>query len=261
MRRILPIPFAPRGRLSLGALGGLLASAAALGALGAACASSSSSSGDDDGAGAQAAGAGGSHAAGAAGSGNSGNSATGGSGAGGGGGGAVSYPICQHACSTPSDCDLGILPNDADNYSCSQGYCHYLGCNSDPECQSIGNYLCRDTGLGGPSCVQACTTAASCVVSGAGAAYDLDNYSCPQGSCQYLGCNSDPECQSLGSYVCRDVGGGVRFCMPACSSPASCSFGSLPNDADNYACTDGWCRYQGCNSDTECQTMGDYVCR
>jgi hypothetical protein len=161
----------------------------------------------------------------------------------------------------PADCDLGIPPNDADNYACSEGACRYLGCNSDPECQGIGDYVCRELGLGTRSCVMACAVPEDCVVAGSGPAYDVDNYGCSEGYCHYLGCNSEPECQSLGNYVCRDAGGGVAFCVTPCSSPEQCATGSLPYDADNYACIDGWCHYQGCNSDTECQALGNYVCR
>jgi hypothetical protein len=49
---------------------------------------------------------------------------------------------CQIACVTPADCDLGAgAAYDADNYSCDDGTCRYLGCHNDEECASIG-YRC-----------------------------------------------------------------------------------------------------------------------
>ena len=53
-------------------------------------------------------------------------------------------------------------------------------------------------------------------------------------------------------------GGGVElvpYCLPACTTTADCNLGSAPYDADNYGCEQGACIYQGCNSETECQTI------
>lgn len=72
-----------------------------------------------------------------------GSTGTGGSSSGGGGGSVVSVPVCQLACGDVSECDLGTASSDPDNYACPDGYCVYAGCNSDAECQSMGNYVCR----------------------------------------------------------------------------------------------------------------------
>jgi hypothetical protein len=49
--------------------------------------------------------------------------------------------------------------------------------------------------------------------------------------------------------------------MMACGDPSHCNAGTAPYDSDNYECVDGYCRYTGCNSDAECQLLGNYVCR
>ncbi len=188
---------------------------------------------------------------------NGGSSAAGGAGSG--GGPVVSIPICQLACVTVSQCDLGSAPYDPDNYSCGNGYCQYEGCNSDAECQTLGNYRCRDMGGSVPFCLPACGTVADCNLGTA--PYDADNYSCSNGVCVYQGCNSDSECMTIGNYLCRDTGSGPPMCLAACNGVSECDMGSAPYDVDNYSCSNGVCIYQGCNSDSECQTLGNYVCR
>jgi hypothetical protein len=61
--------------------------------------------------------------------------------------------------------------------------------------------------------------------------------------------------------VCRDIGVGFDSCVAACNTVAECTQGTAAYDEDNYICADGWCQYQGCNGDTECQAMGNSVCR
>ncbi|MFH2007776.1 MAG: hypothetical protein ABI333_14435 [bacterium] len=167
---------------------------------------------------------------------------------------------CLPTCNTPSDCNLGSAPYDADNYQCTGGVCVYQGCNSDAECQALGSYLCRtQPGSTVPYCLPACNTTADCNLGSA--PYDADNYLCTNSVCVYQGCNSDAECQALGSYLCRTQAGSTApYCLPACNTTADCNLGSAPYDADNYLCTGGVCVYQGCNSDAECQTMGNYEC-
>jgi hypothetical protein len=214
---------------------------------------------DDDGQGA--AGTGGTTGSGTASPGGGSGTGTGtGTGGTGGGGTVPVLPTCQLACTTPADCDQSSAPYDADNYTCPAGYCEYAGCNSDTECQTLGNYACRDIGAGVPLCITPCSVPADCSMGQL--PYDGDNYTCPDGYCVYSGCNSDAECQALvATYVCRDMGYGVDYCLPACTVPTDCDLGTAPNDADNYACPDGGCIYTGCNSDTECQALGNYVCR
>jgi hypothetical protein len=50
----------------------------------------------------------------------------------------------------------------------------------------------------------------------------------------------------------------VPMCLQRCSTSADCGTPTSPAyDSDNYACTDGFCVYSGCNSDTECvDSMG-----
>jgi hypothetical protein len=120
--------------------------------------------------------------------------------------------VCTRQCTTSTDCSLGTLHFDADNYACEGGLCRYTGCNSDQECaDALGPYVCRMSatlndalfGLFGdePVCVQACTDTSTCMVSGGGAAWDGDNHSCTDGGCVYEGCHSDMECG--GGQVCR----------------------------------------------------------
>ena len=217
--------------------------------------------GSGDGGGASAAGGSTSSGSGgstSSGSGGSTSSGSGGSSSSSGQGGSIELPpYCQPGCNTTADCDLGSAAYDPDNYSCDQGACIYTGCNSEAECQAV-NLTCQDVG-GVPVCLIPCSVAADCEIGG-GAAYDADNYSCDQGGCIYTGCNSDAECLSMGSYLCRD-GGGMDICQPACITTADCDLGAAPYDADNYSCDDGVCHYLGCNSDQECQALGSYVCR
>ena len=179
-----------------------------------------------------------------------------------GGGGDSAVPTvkgCYPQCSVPADCATSVAYMDADNYACTSNYCHYLGCNTDAECQTLGSWVCRTQSVGVRSCVHTCTTTADCSQN---VAYmDADNYSCESGTCRYLGCNTDAECQTIGPYACRDQGSGTRYCVHTCSVPADCSAGVSYVDADNYVCEVGVCRYTGCNSDSECQALGAYVCR
>lgn len=111
--------------------------------------------------------------------------------------------VCVQACSTVADCTTASAPYDDDNYTCVAGGCQYQGCNSDSECQALGDYVCRDNGAGVAFCQSACAVAADCDIGG-GSAYDADNYACEAGACVYLGCVDDDECLGLGDYVCSD---------------------------------------------------------
>ena len=166
--------------------------------------------------------------------------------------------VCLVQCTVPADCAAPSAPYDADNYDCQTGTCTYTGCNSDAECQALGDYVCRANG-GLSLCQMACNSPSDCGLGSV--AYDADNYQCDNGGCLYSGCNNDAECQALGNYVCRPIAGiDLDTCQVACTSVADCDLGSAPYDVDNYACLDDVCVYQGCNGDAECQTLGDYVC-
>lgn len=111
-------------------------------------------------------------------------------------------------------------------------------------------------------CQMTCSAPADCVSTGA--AFDADNYACESGLCKYKGCNSNAECESTfmsTQYGCFDVSG-TKTCVKKCSAPADCAVaGSAAYDADNWACEGGGCRWTGCNSDSECTSLGAYVCR
>lgn len=111
----------------------------------------------------------------------------------------LGYEICVTPCQSPADCDLGQPAYDVDNYDCVQGGCVYTGCNDTAECQASGDLVCHDYGFG-RFCVEPCSAPGDC---GTGQpAFDADNYACNEGICEYTGCNSDAECQSLGAYGC-----------------------------------------------------------
>jgi hypothetical protein len=125
-------------------------------------------------------------------------------------------------------------------------------------------------GLGPRFCQQRCDSVKDCV--GPGPTVDEDNFSCVGDGatphCVYGGCNDDAECMTLGDYVCRDGAAPptmlapVPACVRACKVPGDCDLGGgVAYDADNYACPDGGCVYTGCNNDTECASLGNYVCR
>lgn len=115
-------------------------------------------------------------------------------------------PSCVKGCATAADCKLGSAAFDPDNYSCATGFCEYKGCNNDAECKSSfanPSYVCRNL-TGVAMCGKGCATAADCNLGSA--AFDVDNYRCTAGVCEYKGCNDDAECQSTFSnteYVCR----------------------------------------------------------
>lgn len=117
---------------------------------------------------------------------------------------------CQRRCSTPSECASTSPAYDADNYACTSGICEYTGCNSTAECAaSISDARIRCGRL--PSwtfsaCLFGCTSAADCAMTGAGPAFDADNYRCTSGVCEFIGCHNAQECSSsFGNrpYVCH----------------------------------------------------------
>lgn len=55
----------------------------------------------------------------------------------------------------------------------------------------------------------------------------------------------------------------IPLCMQTCSTPADCApGGNAIQDADNYGCDNGLCRYLGCNGNAECTDVygAGYVC-
>lgn len=192
-----------------------------------------------------------------------------------GGGDEVEEPeaiaICLAGCDTPADCDAydgQYTAYDSNHYSCIDGGCNWLGCNSHAECAELQpDYRCHPMPFSDlKSCVPGCSTQADCGVAAAGALYDQDNYQCEAGACVYTGCNTDAECQdSMGaSSVCVDPFEiGQSNCYTSCSAQEDCglSGASAAYDADNYNCESGLCLYAGCRNDAECEdTYEGMIC-
>jgi hypothetical protein len=92
-----------------------------------------------------------------------------------------------------------------------------------------------------------------------------DNYACEGNKCRWLGCNDTAECTAANNspaWTCVTLPGAtMRSCIHTCTTPADCATASAPYDADNYACTDNLCIWQGCNTTAECATVDpDWVC-
>jgi len=123
---------------------------------------------------------------------------------------------------------------------------------------------------GSKKCRTSCESAADCVVGGANAFTDEDNYECRNGDCIYKGCLNDAECDAVygaipnKTYKCNPEGSyGTAECAQTCSTVGDCSayrdaYGDTteyPYDNDNYECRNGFCVYTGCNSDAECEKI------
>ena len=52
------------------------------------------------------------------------------------------------------------------------------------------------------------------------------------------------------------------LCLPGCNTASDCDLNAGPAwDADNYDCIAGGCVYAGCNSNSECTSIGSgYIC-
>lgn len=176
---------------------------------------------------------------------------------------------CFPACSNANDCSLGTPLQDADNYSCTSGVCEWQGCNSTQECLDTfrvsSGFVCSSAVNGLPNCLESCADASDCEKPSP--IYGPGHWSCRSSACVWTGCLSDQECTDAFSdlrYGC-DPSTMPRTCVLRCTAPSDCTQpGSSLFDADNYACTGGFCRWTGCNSDSECRAgFNDtrYVCR
>lgn len=174
---------------------------------------------------------------------------------------------CFLSCTTTADCVMTGAPAyiDEDNYACTGGYCHYLGCHDDAECSVLPGYRCGTGEI--RSCVRSCTAPTDCAPTGSPAYVDADNYECTGGTCVYLGCRSDTECADMPSgttYRC-DLAASLPTCTPSCTTRDDCPAAGAPAyaDVDNYVCESGLCAFAGCNSDTECAAIpsGTFICR
>jgi hypothetical protein len=104
-------------------------------------------------------------------------------------------PTCQSTCAAPIDCATATPLTDEDNWDCQANACVYRGCVSDLECQDAlqaANYVCADLG-GVATCVQTCSAPFDCLTPTP--LYDLDNWTCEDDRCVWIGCLSDLECQ------------------------------------------------------------------
>ncbi len=107
-----------------------------------------------------------------------------------------------------------------------------------------------------PACTIVCATAQDC---SAGAGLDdASHYQCIAGRCSWLGCKSKADCTAnlqSENFVCVKEGGAtVPGCVPTCASAADCAGQSPSDDASHYQCNGGRCQWQGCKSDTECNS-------
>lgn len=182
-----------------------------------------------------------------------------------------SIPICLTGCDTAADCDLydgQFTAYNADHYSCIDGGCSWLGCNSHAECAELqADYRCHPMPFTEfKSCVPGCSAGQDCGLPAAGILYDQDNYECNEGACVFSGCNTDAECQdSMGeASVCVDPFNiGQNNCYASCNTREDCELGgaSAAYDADNFNCENGLCLYTGCRNDEECaDTYEGMIC-
>lgn len=183
-------------------------------------------------------------------------------------------PLCMSTCNTAGDCVYSPTAiTDSDNYSCDQNRCNYHGCNNTAECQTTFNstdYICVTIpAYLNPTCLISCTVPSDCETAGS-PLFGADNYSCTNGGCEWLGCNTAQECRDTfqdPSYVCELQPGGnpaFKSCIKPCATPNDCGAQTSPAyDADNYSCTNQRCVYLGCNNTAECTASFpsvSYVC-
>ena len=182
------------------------------------------------------------------------------------------------SCLSDADC----LPDEA----CRGGQCaapcmpFTASCDEPPACCEID--VCEPPGqYPPPGCCpgpEDCCLAGPCCDDPAGCCIDnrdacVDGYCMRQPEESRPPCEGDADCAWLcdglvaqvgAVCVCRDSGVcGVVFEDTMCATAADCSFAQCPGDpepplqgADNYACTEGWCVWTGCNDDAECGGQG-----
>ena len=164
---------------------------------------------------------------------------------------------CVLACTTPADCATSTNPgttSSADNFTCDDGACNWLGCFSDQECRNTmqePNYVCRMSEVhGGPACLNTCATDDDCGT----------RWQCMSGACHYTGCTDDSMCTDFGAgFICS-----LGDCLKACATMADCAGAQLtpPNAAENFVCYAGACHWIGCGP-TGCDSLlgdYDYIC-
>jgi len=168
---------------------------------------------------------------------------------------------CQFACATPSDCAFDQGAFSADNYVCLEGTCRYVGCHDDAECAVSNPAAGRcPAGQGQRLCTPRCNTPADCTLDTG--AFSGDNYACTDHACVYQGCLTSAECiASLGAGSGCFDDAGFKYCQRTCTTPADCALDDGASSADNYECTNGFCKSLGCTTSAECnQSSVQLVC-
>lgn len=106
-----------------------------------------------------------------------------------------------------------------------------------------------------PTCMFTCVSPDDCAQPSP--LYTPDHYACNDGTCAWLGCADDSECQAAyqnPAYRCGEVDGvAVPTCYPACDDVGQCVLATPIYDADNWECSAGRCAWLGCTDDAECQ--------
>jgi hypothetical protein len=177
---------------------------------------------------------------------------------------------CVAECTVPADCTVPGIATvmDEDNWKCTEGVCHYMGCNNDAECNEyIPGRKCYTGDRAQyvvPQCLFTCDTVADCTGPTPPSLYDSDNLECAEGLCHHLGCNNTEECtESLTeNYACTYFEEySISGCAQTCSVPADCPYeGAVaPYTEEFWACQSGTCHWLGCTENSQCAE--GYACR
>jgi hypothetical protein len=196
----------------------------------------------------------------------------------------VDYSLCQYAqkCATASDCcpdpaSIAPLVCNQDwpyRYSCTNGYCEALTCDTNAHCSAYFQYVQQNTpgvwvndGCVTNECpphnrwcswhqAQTCTTATDCCPDAASISpYVCQQdypyvYSCENGSCKTVYCTQDSHCQLFGENY-NPADGWVNL---------GCIDNIDPCTGELYY---GMCTFkQACSTYQDCcpEATGDYTC-
>ena len=105
--------------------------------------------------------------------------------------------VCQPPCQSDGDC-----PGFG---RCNNGACVPGQCQTDLECVAATRHVSAKCGNGmlNGGCVVPCQTDLEC-----GTPDDYNFYSCFGGTCTFIGCQSDKDCELYGTAGLGDAGGG-----------------------------------------------------